>query len=156
MTSPSSVIWKINDPQVVHEILDGEVVVINLHTGSYYSLDGVGTDVWTLIETSTDTDEIVRDISRRYDGSHSEIEEAVVRLIDELRQEGLIMSDGTRAVEVSTNPTQPDEARPEKRAFKTPALRKYTDMEELITLDPIHQVDDTGWPNPQPGRTTAG
>lgn len=29
-------------------------------------------------------------------------------------------------------------------------LRAYADMEDLLLLDPIHEVHETGWPN-QPG-----
>lgn len=27
------------------------------------------------------------------------------------------------------------------------ALTKYTDMQELLLLDPVHEVDDEGWPS---------
>jgi hypothetical protein len=27
-----------------------------------------------------------------------------------------------------------------------PLLRKYTDMRDLLLLDPIHDVDEQGWP----------
>ena len=37
-------------------------------------------------------------------------------------------------------------------AFETPVLEKYTDMAELLLLDPIHDVDATGWPHPAPDR----
>jgi hypothetical protein len=29
-------------------------------------------------------------------------------------------------------------------------LNKYSDMQELLLLDPIHDVDDAGWPKPNP------
>jgi len=29
-------------------------------------------------------------------------------------------------------------------------LQKYTDMEELLQLDPIHEVDKFGWPSAKP------
>jgi hypothetical protein len=28
-----------------------------------------------------------------------------------------------------------------------PVLNKYTDMQDLLLLDPIHEVDERGWPN---------
>ena len=31
--------------------------------------------------------------------------------------------------------------------FEAPKLSKYTDMEQLLLLDPVHDVDETGWPN---------
>ncbi len=155
MTHLSSVKWRVNQPHVVHEILDGEVVLINMDTGSYYSLDGVGADVWTLIEMGAATDEIVRDIGQRYDGAHPELEHTVVGLVDDLRQEGLIIADETRAVKQIAVSIERDDTGSERPRFKAPVLRKYTDMQELISLDPIHQVDDTGWPNRELGRATA-
>ena len=34
--------------------------------------------------------------------------------------------------------------------FTNPVLEKFTDMAELLLLDPIHEVDDSGWPNKPP------
>jgi hypothetical protein len=31
--------------------------------------------------------------------------------------------------------------------FEAPVLQKYTDMQDLLLLDPIHDTDETGWPN---------
>jgi hypothetical protein len=147
MTSLSSGRWNVNHPNVVHETIDGEVVVVNLDTGSYYSLEGVGAEVWALIETCAATDEIVRDVGRRYESDRPEVERVVVGLIDELLQEGLIAADETRAAEQIAAPARRDDTEIEKSRFEAPTLRKYTDMQELILLDPIHQVDDTGWPD---------
>ncbi len=33
-----------------------------------------------------------------------------------------------------------------KPPFRAPSLEKYTDMEALLLLDPIHEVGQTGWP----------
>jgi Coenzyme PQQ synthesis protein D (PqqD) len=143
--------WRVNQPRVVHETLDGEVVLIDMDTGSYYSLDGVGADVWALIETgAATTDEIVGEIGRRYEGDRLEVEQAAVRLLEELRQEELIVADGTDAVKPVAAPAGPDDEVTEKRRFEAPALKKYTDVQELLLLDPIHEVDDTGWPNRSP------
>ena len=31
-------------------------------------------------------------------------------------------------------------------AFVTPELHKFTDMQELLLVDPIHEVTEEGWP----------
>jgi hypothetical protein len=31
--------------------------------------------------------------------------------------------------------------------FVPPKLEKYTDMQDIILLDPVHQVDNRGWPH---------
>src|SRR5215210_4039731 len=121
MSHLGSVKWRANEPHVVHELLDGEVVLINMDTGSYYSLQGVGADAWTLIETgAATTDEIIGEISGRYDGNHLEMEQAVVHLIEELRQEGLIVADGAGAVEPTAAPTGLNDKGAEKRKFEAP------------------------------------
>ena len=33
-----------------------------------------------------------------------------------------------------------------KIPFEEPKLEKYSDMEDLLLLDPIHDVEDEGWP----------
>ena len=34
-----------------------------------------------------------------------------------------------------------------KPLFESPNLQKYTDMQAMLWLDPIYEVDETGWPN---------
>ncbi len=151
MTHPASVRWRVDEPRIVHEILDGEVVLINMDTGSYYSLEGLGADASALIETgSATTDDIVRGIGQRYEGDRPEVEQAVVRLIEELRQEGLIVADGTGVVESMAAPAGLNYKGAEKHKFEAPVLRKYTDMQDLLLLAPIPEVDVTGWPNRPP------
>jgi hypothetical protein len=29
-------------------------------------------------------------------------------------------------------------------------VQKYSNMEALLKLDPVHQVDESGWPNAEP------
>ena len=33
--------------------------------------------------------------------------------------------------------------------FVPPTLEKYTDMQDLVLLDPVHEVDERGWPHAQ-------
>ena len=35
-------------------------------------------------------------------------------------------------------------------AYDGPAVTKFSDMEQILTLDPIHEVDEHGWPTPRP------
>jgi hypothetical protein len=42
-----------------------------------------------------------------------------------------------------------------RRAYVAPAFDRYTDMAELLLIDPVHDVDEAGWPQPLP-RDEAG
>lgn len=138
--------FRINTPTVIHETIDDEVVIIDFDSGSYYSLDKVGADIWNFIQDGITVTEIVAGITRRYEGQRVHIEEAVNQLIAELQQENLIVPDGVREPK-NFEEFVPTGLEIEKLSFEAPALQKYTDMQELLLLDPIHDVDETGWPN---------
>ena len=141
--------FRVNAPTVTHEIIDGEAVIINLDSGSYYSLVGVGAKVWDLLYQRAELNEIVTAIANTHDGDAAEIERAVKELIVQLRAEDLVMPD-----ESETPLTQfsavPNGNGHQKPLFQAPVLQKFTDMQELLLLDPIHDVDDMGWPKPNP------
>lgn len=40
--------------------------------------------------------------------------------------------------------------------FPAPRLERYTDMQDLLLLDPIHDVDERGWPNAVDAGTQTG
>jgi hypothetical protein len=117
--------------------------MINLTTGNYYSLNEVGASIWNLIEAGASTTEIVERLSLRYEGAESEIESAVSQLTDELRSEDLVVAaEGNGAA-----PAAPEEPATGRKPFETPRLEKHTDMQDLIQLDPVHEVGEQGWPH---------
>ena len=34
--------------------------------------------------------------------------------------------------------------------YGLPALERFTDMEDLLLLDPVHDVEEMGWPHVNP------
>jgi hypothetical protein len=86
---------------------------------------------------------------QRYEGDRKVIETAINNFLEELQREELIVISqnyGSRntpltEAQIKINVNQG------KLNFEPPILEKYTDMEELIALDPIHEVDEMGWPN---------
>ena len=33
--------------------------------------------------------------------------------------------------------------------FEPPTLSKYKDMQDMLLLDPVHDVEEAGWPEPK-------
>jgi hypothetical protein len=148
----SSVCFRVNAPNVIQEIIDGEVVIINLDNGNYYSLAHAGADIWSLIESGAAMSEVVDRIRQQYEGNHIDIEDAVNRFVAELQRQALIVPDGAKEPEGIKGPDMQVEtgADTEKLLFEAPVLHTYTDMQDLLLLDPIHEVDETGWPSREP------
>jgi hypothetical protein len=137
-------VFTINAPSVVHEIIDGEAVIVNMANGKYYSIDKVGADIWGLIENGANLSQIIEIVSHLYEGSRDGIETSIKRLIAEMEEEALILAKESTDSTAYTPAPAPSR---QKLQFEDPILHKYTDMEELLLLDPIHDVDETGWPN---------
>jgi hypothetical protein len=135
--------FKVNSPPVIHQTLDGEVIVVNLDTGTYYSFDGVAAEIWAAAERGLTVDEVVSEAAERQGASSTTAAPAVTRFLAELASEELIVgvngSAPFTAAEKEISSSHP--------AFPEPRLNKYTDMQELLLLDPIHDVDERGWPN---------
>ena len=135
--------WCPNAPAVVSETIDGEVIVIHLERGSYFSLRDSAAELWALVEEGCEPDAIARALAGRYGASSSEeVTAATERFLEELRQEGLVVeSNGTPAAVPALEPATTE--------FPPPQLEKYTDLEDLIKMDPIHEVEPEGWPAPR-------
>lgn len=139
--------FKIASADIVSETIDEEVIIVNLQEGFYYSLFNTATDIWNRIETGISSQNLIKELLQHYDGSPEEIIQEINKFIETLQTEGLII------VETIEKPNYespvltklPDPT--EKKHFQSPEINKFTDMEELLLLDPIHEVDETaGWP----------
>jgi Coenzyme PQQ synthesis protein D (PqqD) len=142
--------FRVKSPNVMHETIEGEVIVIDLNTGSYYSLREAGAEIWHGVERGMDEAGIVNSLERGYDGPREEIVAAVGRLLDELASEDLIEA----AVDGAAAPAEPAAALQQANGrvpFVAPVFEKHSDMQDLILLDPVHQVGPQGWPQPEPG-----
>ena len=139
--------FRINTPTVTHETIDGEAVIINLDSGNYYSLVEAGSFIWALVDKGASASEVQDVVQLSYEGDAADIDQGVQQLLAELQQENLIVPvDGTPAVDLTDLTASPNGHG--KPSFKAPSLNKFSDMQELLLLDPIHDVDDTGWPKP--------
>jgi hypothetical protein len=141
--------FRINTPTVTHETIEGEAVIINLESGNYYSLVDAGSFIWSLIEKGASASDIQNSVLQSYQAGAADVERGVADLLGQLQQESLIVPvDG--ADPKSPNQAVPSDNNHDKPSFNPPSLNKYTDMQELLLLDPIHDVDEAGWPKPNP------
>jgi hypothetical protein len=132
-------VYRVNTADVVHETIEGEVIAIDLGRGSYYNLAGSGVRIWSqLVEGAS-----ASSIARGFDSDQPDlVEHEVAALIERLAAESLIREQPGEGNEPG--------AAGEPIPFEPPRFEKYTDMEDYFLLDPIHEVDASGWPNRPP------
>ena len=140
--------YEINGPNVIHETIDGETVIINLMSGRYYCLLGSGSQIWNLIEQRASLGQAARWLAQQHQLPETEMLDVMAGFVAQLSEEGLIRSqspskdDYRGGTEVALPALEPGAHHP----FEPPTLRTYTDMQDLLLLDPIHELDDAGWP----------
>ena len=136
--------YRVNTPQVIAETVGEETIIVNLATGHYFNLQGTAVDVWEAVARQEPVPTIVLELQARYDAGDGEIEDAVARLLDDLQGADLIVADGGNGASAAA----PKAATAEERLpFVPPTFAVFTDMQDIILLDPVHEVDARGWPN---------
>jgi hypothetical protein len=131
---------KINTPHVVHETIDGETILLHLNTGNYYSFDGFGAIIWQGLILTGSIKTMIEKL-----GLNEEQSEEVKQFNAALLEEELLIEDGEEAS--AKDSSELAELLKEAGDYATPQLHKYADLQELLLLDPIHDVEEKkGWP----------
>ncbi len=116
---------------VIAKVMDGEAVIINLVNGMYYSTDKVGAVIWSLLEGGHSISEAAENVAKRYeiapDRAVSDISQLVTQLLDERL---LLPCEDRQAPAAEGDPSS------QRESYETPALQIYSDMGDLLALDP--------------------
>jgi hypothetical protein len=82
-------IVRISDDVVFRE-LDGEAVLLNLETGTYFGLDEVGSRIWQFIEQYGSLSTVLDEIVREFDVDRPVAERDLIDLVGQLVSRGLV------------------------------------------------------------------
>lgn len=115
--------------RVAGEVIDGEAILIDLVTGVYYSMDGVGGRIWRLVERGVASSAIVDAIVAAYDVERDIAARDVSAVLGELTRDGLIRRS-------SREPQPADAVAGERLPYLPPQLQRHRDLEDLLALDP--------------------
>ena len=115
------------DASIVWDSVEDHVVIINLVSGRYFSLNHAASDLWTTLHSNE---------GLCVDEFHFP---DTARFLQEAATSGLLRIAGESS------------ARPELEIWSAGdgpfELVAYNDLEDLLKLDPIHDVDPaSGWP----------
>jgi Coenzyme PQQ synthesis protein D (PqqD) len=138
------VTYRVNSPQVISETVGGETIIVNLARGHYFSLQGTAVEVWQGLERGEAAETIVLELEQRYEAADGEIDTAVKKLLEDFLAAELVVAEGNGTGSVAPAFSQ-DVG--ERVPFVPPSFTTFTDMQDIILLDPVHEVDTRGWPH---------
>ncbi|HUG28120.1 MAG TPA: PqqD family protein [Gemmatimonadales bacterium] len=144
---------RINSPLVVSQVIEGEAILIHFESGCYYGANATGSTVLDLVAQGLGGESIAQRLSEQFPGAAAEIPDLVDTFLAEAQAEGLVVPVGAGQGDEGL---AADQGRPvAEGAFVAPRLERFDDLQDLLMLDPIHDVDAVGWPVPPPGEATA-
>ena len=88
--------YTIDRKRVTWDEIDGETLIINVETGYYFSLDGVGSLIWNMLAAGVEERDIVARIVSEFDVEESTARTDLQSLVDALLSEELVSCPGSQ------------------------------------------------------------
>lgn len=135
---------RVNAAEVVHEVIDGEVVIINVRSGHYYHLRDSAAVIWAALAGGTTLGALRAAMEGRWAADAAAVGPSVDRFVGFLSDEKIVVASREPQAVGASLAAPATVADP--TVFAEPVIERFTDMADLLTLDPVHDVDETGWP----------
>ena len=114
---------------VAASVIDGEAIIMNLTNGAYYSIDAVGAIVWQWLDEEQSTETILQRLAEQYPDAGAVLKRDLHALLGQLLDEGLVQEGNSGNAVAPTESSLP-------ATYAAPSLQKYTEMADLLALDP--------------------
>ena len=134
----------LNSPLVVADTVDGEAIVVHLGTGTYYSFLGDSMLLWNAVAAGAGSERIAAEVAAASGTTADAAQKAVDEFCSSLLAEGLIVEPAGEA-----DPEPDVDLSAGGEGLVAPSFESHTDMQDLVLLDPVHEVDERGWPHAQ-------
>ena len=85
----STVCWK-PSPDIASRKVADEVVLLNVKTSDYYSMNPTGVMVWELVCKNKKLDEIVAAVAAEFDADEGRVKKDVLELLKKLESEKIV------------------------------------------------------------------
>ena len=138
--------WFVDPGKVISETLDGEAVIVDLSSGRYHAAAGVAATLWEGMRLGQSLDRIMTDVRCSYTAIPDDAEVAVQAFINSVVGAGLAVP--ARAAESAADDHPPVTVG--SGPWSVPVLESHDDLADLMMIDPVHDVTESGWPHARP------
>jgi hypothetical protein len=136
--------FAVNAPAVASQIIEGEAIIIHFERGHYFSAKGSAAEALALLESGRAPSAVAASFVVRYGLDTERAAASVGRFVAELLAEGLIVASDASPALGGGALAEGVEGAP--LSFEEPRLVKFTDLQDVLVLDPLHDVMMPGWP----------
>jgi hypothetical protein len=72
------------NPEIVHSMMDGEVVMMSVDQGLFLGIDTIGTHIWNLLETPVKVEDLIEKLVASYDVERSVCENDTLLFLNDM------------------------------------------------------------------------
>ena len=146
--------FELNAPAVIAESIDGEVIVMNLPQGIYYSLTGSAALAWSPLVNGASVADVAHEIALRQGADPELVARDCAVFVQNLLDESIVrVASGDATPDVPAFPAIAAGAPPAAVAdgvalsgYEPFGFERFDDMRAMLVIDPVHEVGDFGWP----------
>lgn len=134
--------------KVIYEIGSTEVIAINFTTGAYYTFPLIAKQIWQMLEKNASVTLMAELLAEHYKKDYTVILNDLHNFLKVLQKEELIEK-GTALEEPQRNSLYDllNTSLHYGWNYFPPEMHIYSDVQDLLLIDPIHDVDqEAGWP----------
>jgi len=125
---------------IIFEVIDQEIVVISLATGTYFSLKSPASTIFALLESGCPRSELAEKLNDLYSSPANLNVEQIASFVDQLLSESIMEHCESTDCKGFDQGTIQSLALP---PYQKPVIDKFEDMQDLFLLDPVHPVVST-------------
>jgi hypothetical protein len=130
--------YQMRSSQVTFERIDGELILISMDSGKYYSATGTAADIFYLIENKTPLNKFSEVLAKHF----TEFDDSeILGFVEKIHSENLI--------EPCLEPNIDHVDLPadfQREIWVSPIIMEFSDLQVLILVDPVHDASLSGWP----------
>jgi hypothetical protein len=126
----------VNVSRFPHETIDDETILIDVETGRLLLLTDFAAVLWSHLVGGASPETLASLVDARFGTEAGAITRS---FLQELRAAEIVVPT-TGAGPAAAVPL------PWPERFTAPVLERYDDIAKIIAMDPIHDIDPTGWP----------
>jgi hypothetical protein len=133
--------YNIFDNNIISDVFGEEVVLVNLESGVYYSLRYSAAQIWIRLINQYSPTEIFADLIQIYKVDENDLISDINLFFTQLLEVKIIkiaLETEKKSIEFNSKEILVP--------YTSPVLETFSDMQEILLLDPVHDVDKAGWP----------
>ena len=79
------------NPDIIHSVMDDEIVMMGVEQGSFFGIDRIGSHIWNLLETPMKVEDLLAKLVLEYEVEYGQCKEDTLLFLNEMLKNKVIL-----------------------------------------------------------------